>query len=365
MSSKFCSSCGKKERSDAVFCQGCGSKLYVEKADPQVESSIEPDSSRRLKYCRGCGNESRDDAVFCQTCGAKFFYVNVSPLPKSDSGQVKKPIASPPTSSSKTVESTYKTPFEEQTESGNKNESSAYSNQYEYTTHKNEQESQSTDYKGTENQQPPPNTLASDFSKLRAVGGSVVSTVAFLFIYVATGWVILYWAAIATLAFAVVRYLFHLIKFVMCYPEDLRELETQQGVAHGRSVMNRRKLLNSAGVIVLIVLVIVSIHAFDRVTSDYSPDVLKIKNSHLTQFDSRRTIGEVFDRYFDDPEWSSYKTGSTTYIEFSGYCYYYDSWVRARIVFELDGDYFFVDDIRLNGTSLGLFQKLFLDEVFG
>ena len=125
-------------------------------------------------------------------------------------------------------------------------------------------------------------------------------------------------------------------------------------------------ILNIFGGIVLVALIFASVYAFNRTSSDLSPDVMKIKFSYLMQFDSKRTIGDVFDNFFTDPEWDSYKTGSTTYVEFKGGCIYGGERTRARVTFALDGDMFNVDTIKINGSTLNAFQVYtFINDVYG
>jgi hypothetical protein len=203
--------------------------------------------------------------------------------------------------------------------------------------------------------------LAEAFDKLSSFGGKIAEVLGALALYVIFDWAICYWTAIAILVFASCGYLWYLLKFFFTYFEDRNK---HRKAEHTISVPRTRKIFNVFGGIVLIAFVIVSVYAFNRVSSDLSPDVVKVRMSNLTQFDSSRTINDVFNRFFADTEWNRYETGSNTYVEFSGICMFNGKRARARITFELDGDMFSVDTIKIDGTSLGIFQNAFLEDVY-
>ena len=129
--------------------------------------------------------------------------------------------------------------------------------------------------------------------------------------------------------------------------------------------MRIRMMLNGFGVVALVILASISIGVFRATFNELNPDVNKIKMSHLTQFSAGTTIGDAFDRFFDNAEWSRRSTDGTTFVEVSGAGTFNDARVRARVIFELDGDMFYVNSIRINGSELNNYQKnQFLEYVF-
>ena len=76
-------------------------------------------------------------------------------------------------------------------------------------------------------------------------------------------------------------------------------------------------------------------------------DVQRVRNAHFKSYSTTITIGEAFEDFFVDTEWTSYDKGEDEYIKFSGECTWNNKDAEMSIIFKLDGDYFFIDEIIL------------------
>ena len=281
-------------------------------------------------FCIKCGSKNEEGAVFCGQCGTK-----VSPAAE--------PI---PTTTSTSNED-------------NATESTITSNSTPILNHTTCRQCNASIPK--DNSFCPEcgdarTPLKSDFNRMKDVAGGVIACAICLVIYGFTGWRVLYWLGALGFIAGMGSYAWHLIKFFRFY---LREKNTSMAPKLSRV------LLNGFGVVVLIVLAIISIAVFRAANSHLSPEVQTIRNSHLTQFSTTRTIGDAFDRFFDDANWQRIRDGGDTFIEVSGMGTYNGERIHVRVSFELLEEMFIVDAIRINGAWQNTFQKnAFLDEVF-
>ena len=209
------------------------------------------------------------------------------------------------------------------------------------------------------------NIIFDDFKELWSVVGGIIGCIIFLIIYAFNDNTFCYWIAIIVFVFGAGSYTWYIAKFFIFYSKETNKQKDSESKEQNFSKLNKRALLNGVGGIVLILLTIVSIYVFNRVSSDLSPDVNKIKYSYLTQYSSSENIGDAFERFFDGQEWSNYKEKGTTYVVFSGMCKYNNNRKYAMISFELLGEKFSVYDVKIDGSTLNRIQvNSFLEEVF-
>jgi len=215
--------------------------------------------------------------------------------------------------------------------------------------------------------------LKSDFNKMKDVAGGVIACVVCLVIYGFTGWVILYWLGVLGFIGGMGSYAWHLFKFFRVYIKESNtsatgydaSIEERKKNLNRQSMMRKRAMLNGCGVVALIILAFVSVGVFRATSNILNPDVNQIRMSHLTQFSTTRTIGDAFDRFFDDADWRRIRDGGNTFVEVSGMGTHNGNRVHVRVTFELLDEIFIVDSIRINGSPLNQFQiNGFLEDVF-
>lgn len=76
-----------------------------------------------------------------------------------------------------------------------------------------------------------------------------------------------------------------------------------------------------------------------------------VRDAYLTQYSSEVTVGEAFDGFFGDPEWTAYEEGAQELIDFQGTCTFGGENVTVRITFGIYGDQFRVDSVKINGNE--------------
>lgn len=81
-------------------------------------------------------------------------------------------------------------------------------------------------------------------------------------------------------------------------------------------------------------------------------ETAKVKEAYLTQYSSEITVGEAFNGFFENPEWTSYQEGSQELIDFQGSCLVDNESAVVRITFGIYGDQFSVDSVKINGTEI-------------
>ena len=123
-----------------------------------------------------------------------------------------------------------------------------------------------------------------------------------------------------------------------------------------RSSQNRS---GASKVIVWIIIIALAAYGAWYAFSQYK--INGVKNSYLTQYSNRVTIGKALDSFFGDPKWkySRDKDGTET-ITVTGDCAYNDSPAEATIHFTLtdSGKYFTMSGMKINGKDLGLLSNL-------
>ena len=107
----------------------------------------------------------------------------------------------------------------------------------------------------------------------------------------------------------------------------------------------RNSLLISA--ILIIVLLIYSA----VILAPALDETAKVRDAYLTQYSSEVTVGEAFDGFFGDPEWTAYQEGAQELIDFQGECTFGGENVIVRITFGIYGHQFRVDSVKINGNE--------------
>jgi len=210
----------------------------------------------------------------------------------------------------------------------------------------------------------PNETIWTDFKKLWSVVAGVFWSIVCLVVYALNGYIIIYWISIVGLVLGMLPYMWHLIKFFLHNSKEIKSLETSK-FSRKTLGFRVRVFFNGFGVLALAGLVVVSIFAFNLVSSRFHPEVNQIRLSYLTQFSTSRNINDAFDRFLESSEWRRIRDGGTTYVEVSGMGRYDGNRAHIRVRFELLGEVFVVDSIRINGSRLNLFQQAaFLETVF-
>lgn len=74
-----------------------------------------------------------------------------------------------------------------------------------------------------------------------------------------------------------------------------------------------------------------------------------VRESYLDQYSDSITVGDAFDSFFDDEEWSDYKEDGDTYVVFTGKCFYLEEKVDVKVSFKIKDDYFYVTYMEMNG----------------
>lgn len=92
---------------------------------------------------------------------------------------------------------------------------------------------------------------------------------------------------------------------------------------------------------VLIVILIIS------ALSSGNENVKSIRNGHFESYSTTITVGEAFEDFFVDTEWTSYDKGDEEYVKFSGECTWNNKKAEMNVVFKIEGDRFFIDEIVL------------------
>ena len=114
------------------------------------------------------------------------------------------------------------------------------------------------------------------------------------------------------------------------------------------------------GIIIAIAVVAVMILAFTLLGNN---PVSTIKTGKLNQY-PEQTIGDAFEGFFGNPEWTSYEQDGDTYVKFTGECTFYGELVNAKVVFLIDDDKFSIDRFELEGTDMTYLLESMLDEIY-
>ena len=88
-----------------------------------------------------------------------------------------------------------------------------------------------------------------------------------------------------------------------------------------------------------------------------------IYDAYLTQFSEKYTVGEVFEDFFSDTEWRTYKQGPYTYVDFNGYCIDQtnNQPMPVKISFSLNNNGTFnVEEMKVDGTIASDFDTVIL-----
>jgi len=91
------------------------------------------------------------------------------------------------------------------------------------------------------------------------------------------------------------------------------------------------------------------------VLEDGGLDAIKsngISNSYLSQYSETVTIGEAFNEFFADPQWTKYENGAQKLVDFRGSCYYDGDLASVIITFSLNENSFAITNITVNGYEL-------------
>lgn len=95
-------------------------------------------------------------------------------------------------------------------------------------------------------------------------------------------------------------------------------------------------------------------------------DANKVKKSTLEEYDSNANIGKVFDNYFENPKWRSYKVGIQKFVDFQGGFALHNEPADAVLTFYLLEDKFDLDSIKINNREIpDAMHDGFLKEVYG
>ena len=76
-----------------------------------------------------------------------------------------------------------------------------------------------------------------------------------------------------------------------------------------------------------------------------------VKNGTLNHYPDQ-TVGEAFEGFFSNPQWTSYRKDGDTYVKFTGGCTLYGERVYAKIVFLVDGNDFSIDSCRIGDMNI-------------
>ena len=107
------------------------------------------------------------------------------------------------------------------------------------------------------------------------------------------------------------------------------------------SKMRKYSCIISAAVIVLAV-ILVAVTA-SSVTNDMNID--KVKNGYFESYSSTVSVGEAFDEFFSNPEWTFYDENGKEYVLFTGGCFFGEKSAEVRIVFEIEGDWYHIRNL--------------------
>lgn len=132
---------------------------------------------------------------------------------------------------------------------------------------------------------------------------------------------------------------------------------------------NQYKKMNShkkKWIIIQLAMVAVCILIFaigaDETGLDDSYSSNNISESYLTQYSSNITVGEAFDNFFADGEWSNYSEGAVEYIDYSGTCTIDGEPANVVIRFWCSETEFRVHCVFLNGEEVPQVMELSLFE---
>lgn len=106
------------------------------------------------------------------------------------------------------------------------------------------------------------------------------------------------------------------------------------------------KILGTLGraVIAIVVLLLIIGYVLDG-------PVRSVKNSTMNGYPGK-TVGEAFDSYFDNPEWSSYKNDGMQYVEFSGTFDNSGDESTVDVIFLVDEDTAQIESFYVDGLDL-------------
>jgi len=198
--------------------------------------------------------------------------------------------------------------------------------------------------------------VKSDFKELTGIFSGIIAIVTCLAIYAFSGTRGFFWTGLVFAVCTIVGYTWQLINFRTLYVST-------KGTPNAVSPL--RIVLNVFGAIVFVIAIPLMIWGFFAVSNQFSPEVISVRESHLTQFSTDRTVGEAFDLFFDNVEWNRHRLGNSTFVEVSGMSDHNGERVHARVTFELLGEIFTASSVRINGSLLNNFQvNQFLSDVF-
>jgi len=83
--SRWCEMCGASNSPGAVYCAGCGKRLYKEVVEGQTAATQRPeriqpqateqenktDKKRMTQFCTKCGELNLTGTIYCNNCGEK------------------------------------------------------------------------------------------------------------------------------------------------------------------------------------------------------------------------------------------------------------------------------------------------------
>ena len=82
----------------------------------------------------------------------------------------------------------------------------------------------------------------------------------------------------------------------------------------------------------------------------YGP-IFSVKNGAFYNYPDQ-TVGDAFQEFFSEPEWSTFHESGDTYVKFTGGCLLNDEDVRVRILFILDGDEYSIEYYKVGNKKV-------------
>lgn len=127
----------------------------------------------------------------------------------------------------------------------------------------------------------------------------------------------------------------------------------------------RRQLVLVGGMCAAFVLILTlgANAGFGRMTSRS----YEVRNSYLTAYSTDVTIGDAFDAFFENPQWSSEMEDGYDYVVFTGEAVRNDGTpVQIRVLFYVEGQRLEVASIQSNGSFLNAFETAnLLNTIYG
>lgn len=120
------------------------------------------------------------------------------------------------------------------------------------------------------------------------------------------------------------------------------------------------------GCIALLIVVLGFFAVLNSDIAQFSP-TLQIRQSHLSSYSTTITIGAALEDFLGDTKWSSYKIGSTQYVDCVGTATYTSTNELAyvKITFEFLGERFSVKSVTIDGVEQsGVMSNMFLEGVY-